>query len=238
MKKFWKKIGINSIWICLGLCICGYFIYKGLKTFSDKERTVYVKGLSEKIVEADYATMTITYTLGGNEMQEVLKQIEANNNKIKSFIKSKGIDEKDITVSTPMIKDKTNTEWAEDTDRKYTYRYFASVNIAIASNKTKAVREVEVNQFDLFKEGIQIQQYYYDDNSAKYEFTNINDLKPSMIKEAAANAKKAATELSANTGSKIGNIKSASQGQIDVSTTQNPLELKVRVVSTIEYFLK
>lgn len=233
-----KNFKTEATLICIGLVICGFLIGKGIKSFADKDRTVYVKGLSEKIVDANHGSLKISYTTGGNDMQGLLNEIDANNSKILALVKSKGLKESDVTIGVPNITDKKNTEY-ENNYVGNSFRYYASVSLTIVSDNAKAIREVEMAQSSLLKEGINIRQSdYYDATSAQYNFTNINELKPEMLKEAAANAKKSAKELSANTGSKISSIKSASQGTFEIERTENPLKLKVRVVSTIEYFLR
>ena len=98
-----------------------------------------------------------------------------------------------------------------------------------------------MNQFDLFKEGVNLikNDYYYEgENNRTYSFTKLNDIKPDMIKESIKNAKKAADEFAQSSNSKIKNIKSAYQGQFEITSTDDPLKVKVRVVSTINYFVK
>ena len=43
---------IVGLLIAISLMFLGYFIYKGLKSFSDKDRVVTVKGLAEKEIKA------------------------------------------------------------------------------------------------------------------------------------------------------------------------------------------
>ena len=43
---------IVGLLIAISLIFLGYFIYKGLKSFSDKDRVVTVKGLAEKEIKA------------------------------------------------------------------------------------------------------------------------------------------------------------------------------------------
>jgi len=67
-----------------------------------------------------------------------------------------------------------------------------------------------------------------------------------MIKEATASAKEAAEEFARNSGSRVGEIKSASQGQFSIlplyqtpdAQESQQKEKKVRVVSTLEYYLE
>lgn len=237
MKELSLKISFGSL--AVAIVIMGFFIYKGLRSFSDKERIVTVRGLSERIVDVDNANLVISYAVGGNEMSEVLKEIEQNNKKIKDFVIAKGLTEKEISVNVPNIKDKKNQEYGGEYN--ITYRYYATVKITLISNKVSIVRDIEMNQFDLFKEGVNLikNDYYYDgEYNRTYSFTKLNDIKPDMIKESIKNAKKAADEFAQSSNSKIKNIKSAYQGQFEITSTDDPLKVKVRVVSTINYFVK
>jgi len=70
-------------------------------------------------------------------------------------------------------------------------------------------------------------------------FTKLNDIKPVMIEEATKNARTVAEKFSQDSKSKLGRIRSASQGQfsIDDRDSNTPFIKKVRVVSTIQYYL-
>lgn len=237
MKELSLKISFCTL--AVAIVIAGFFIYKGLRSFADKERIVTVRGLSERIVNVDNANLVISYAVGGNEMSEVLKEIEQNNKKIKDFVIAKGLTEKEISVNVPNIKDKKNQEYGGEYN--ITYRYYATVKITLISNKVSIVRDIEMNQFDLFKEGVNLikNDYYYDgEYNRTYSFTKLNDIKPDMIKESIKNARKAADEFAQSSNSKIKNIKSAYQGQFEITSTDDPLKVKVRVVSTINYFVK
>ncbi|MDD2576576.1 MAG: SIMPL domain-containing protein [Bacteroidales bacterium] len=234
-----KQLSIIIIGICvsISLLFVGFFIYKGLKTFSDKERVVSVRGLSEMIVDADYANLKIKYTEGDNDMQSLLNKIEDNNNKIVSFIKSNGLTDSEINLGVPVIKDKKNTEYNNNYSSN-SLRYYCEETITIQSNKVENVRKIELSQFDLYKQGITLSQSSYEyEGDSKYTFTKLNDIKPKMIEESTNNARIAGEQFSKNSKSKLGGIKSAYQGQFEITPTENPLKLKVRVVSSISYFL-
>ncbi|MFA6825032.1 MAG: SIMPL domain-containing protein [Bacteroidales bacterium] len=234
-----KQLSIIIIGICvsISLLFVGFFIYKGLKTFSDKERVVSVRGLSEMIVDSDYANLKIKYTEGDNDMQSLLNKIEDNNNKIVSFIKSNGLTDSEINLGVPVIKDKKNTEYNNNYSSN-SLRYYCEETITIQSNKVENVRKIELSQFDLYKQGITLSQSSYEyEGDSKYTFTKLNDIKPKMIEESTNNARIAGEQFSKNSKSKLGGIKSAYQGQFEITPTENPLKLKVRVVSSISYFL-
>lgn len=230
---------INASIIAIAIIILGFCIFRGLRSFADKERIVTVKGLSERIVDVDNANIVIKYSLGGNDLQEILRRIEINNSIVKTFAKKYNITESELTFSVPFITDKQNQQYGGY--QIVRYRYYAKVKISIISKKVKDVKNFEMNQFDLLKEGVQLEQDEYQDeynNTSKYSFSKLNDIKPDMIKESIANAQKAAEEFAKNSNSKIKTIKSARQGQFEINTTDDPLKVKIRVVSSIDYFIK
>ncbi len=60
-----------------------------------------------------------------------------------------------------------------------------------------------------------------------------------MVEEATRKAREVAEKFAADSGSTLGKIRRASQGQFSIESrdTNNPQIKKVRVVSTVEYYL-
>lgn len=73
----------------------------------------------------------------------------------------------------------------------------------------------------------------------EYLFTRLNEIKPEMIEEATTKAREVALKFAADSQSQLGKIKRASQGQFSISARDrnNPHIKRLRVVSTIEYYL-
>jgi len=74
----------------------------------------------------------------------------------------------------------------------------------------------------------------------EFIFSAVNDVKPDMIKEATANARAAAEKFASDSKSKVGRIRRASQGALEIADRDaaSP-ELKViRVVTTVDFFLE
>ena len=66
-----------------------------------------------------------------------------------------------------------------------------------------------------------------------------NDIKPAMIEQATQNARSKEEKFAADSDSRLGKIKSANQGvfSIEDRDSNTPYLKKVRVVSTVEYYL-
>ena len=82
-----------------------------------------------------------------------------------------------------------------------------------------------------------------DDKQGNLDVQRIRDffnaIKPALIAEATANARQSAEQFAKDSGARIGGIRSANQGVVDISDRDqgSPRVKKVRVVTTVEYFL-
>ena len=90
----------------------------------------------------------------------------------------------------------------------------------------------------LGKSGITFRADNYE-NKVEYIYTKLSEIKPEILKEATVNARASAQTFADDSKSKLGKIKSARQGQFSISPRDKntPYIKKVRIVSTIEYYL-
>ena len=88
--------------------------------------------------------------------------------------------------------------------------------------------------------GIALITEEYGKNIVKYEFTKLNDIKPEMVEESTKNARATAEKFAKDSNSQLGKIRHATQGQFSIVDRDNntPHIKNVRVVSTIEYYIK
>ncbi len=76
-----------------------------------------------------------------------------------------------------------------------------------------------------------------------YLFTQLNEIKPAMLKEATTNARIAANEFAKNAGVTVGGIRSARQGSFFIRDAgekygdTEKIEKDVRVVTNITFYL-
>ncbi len=91
---------------------------------------------------------------------------------------------------------------------------------------------------ELGKAGVVFSQENYE-LQTQYLFQGLNEIKPEMVEEATRNARVVAEKFAADSESRLGKLKSAAQGQFTVEDrdSNNPHIKRVRVVSTLEYYL-
>ncbi len=233
-----KKGGANvisALLIALGLGVLGAFIKGGFSSISENARVVTVRGLAEKEVPANKVTWPIVSKEVGNELTSIYTKIQNTNNAIVKFLKDNGITDKEISVNAPQVYDLQAERYG---NQNTPYRYNVTTVVVVTSSQVDKVRELITRQTELLKEGIAVVagDYSY---QISYEYTGLNDVKPEMIAEATQNAREAAQKFAADSHSELGKIKTAYQGQfsIDDRDQYTPYIKKIRVVSTIEYFL-
>ena len=231
--KSWK---IEASILALGFLLLGVFINCGLNNFSEKDRSVNVKGLAEMEVPADKVTWPLVYKSLGNDLNALYTDIKRSNQTILEFLKEKGIDENEISVNAPDIIDQKAERYSNNDSP---FRYNVTSVITVTSNKVELVRKLISEQGELLKRGIAITGGDYRCN-VSYEYTSLNKIKPGMIEEATKNAREAAEKFAKDSESKLGKIRHANQGQFSINDrdANTPYIKKVRVVTTVEYSLK
>ena len=227
---------ILGIFVFLGLSALGYLLGNAAIEFKQFDRSVTVKGLSEREYTADIVIWPIQFTAAGNDLESLYNSIELNTIKIVSFLGKKGINTDEITTSSPAITDKSAQQYGGNSRAEF--RYSAVQTVTVYSNNIDAARSVMGSLSQLGKQGIVITGGNYD-SQTDYIFTRLNDVKPEMIEEATKKAREVAEKFASDSQSSLGKIKRASQGQFSISARdKNNLHIKkVRVVSTVEYYL-
>ncbi len=228
----------NFLALCLliGLVFLGAMFPVAVSKFRSYDRTVTVKGLSEKEVKADKVIWPIPFTVVGNDLNTVYSQINRNISEIKDFLVSGGVSEDEITVSMPTISDKYAQEYGNN-DR--TYRYFTKSVVTVCTGNVDTVLTLMPRQSELLKKGI-IGTGNSWDSQVQFQFEGLNGIKPEMIEDATRNAREAAEKFAKDSESRLGKIKTASQGTFTISDrdSNTPYIKKVRIVSSVTYYLK
>lgn len=219
-----------------GLIVLGMMIPRAVSKYRSFDRTVNVKGLCEKEVMADKVIWPVVYKVMANDIQSVYDQTDGNNAVILSFLESGGIADSEITVSVPSISDKFANEYGSN-DRAY--RYIATSVITVCTDKVDQVLALMSRQAELLKKGVVTGGNSWE-NPVEFKYEGLNDIKPQMIEEATRNAREAAQKFAKDSDSRLGKIRTASQGTFTIENrdSNTPYIKKVRVVTSVTYYLK
>ena len=143
---------ILGVFFSIGLLSFGYMLGNTAITYKEYERTVTVKGLSEREFEADIVIWPIQFTVASNNIEELYNSIESNTSKIRGFLEMNGLDASEISLSSPAITDKSAQQYGNNA--KAEFRYSAQQTVTVYSTKIGAVREVMGKLAELGKTGI------------------------------------------------------------------------------------
>lgn len=229
------KQSLNYLILGISIVLGSYLIYCGINNYAQKDRFVSVKGLAEREVLADKVVWPLSFNEVGNNMGQLYELIETKQQTIVNFLKENGIKDDEITVSAPSVLDRLAQQWAQDNVRE---RYQTSCTITVISSDVPKIMSIMKMQQELLKKGVAIGGNSYE-NQTEYQYTNLNSLKPEMIEEATRNARQVAEKFAQDADCDLGSIRNASQGQFSISEDfTTPHIKKVRVVTTIDYYLK
>jgi hypothetical protein len=224
---------VLGILLALGLAVAGFFVGRGFYRGRTADRYVTVKGLSEREVAADLALLPLVFTVTGNDLGELQRRLETDRGKITGFLDGLGFTTEEYSTSAPRVTD----NWAQAYGARPEQRYLIEGAVSLRSDKIDAVRQAIQRSDELVKAGVAlIRSYEY---NTQYLFTELDEIKPEMIAEATRDARRAAEQFAADSGSRVGAIRNAQQGYFSIEDRDafSPEIKTVRVVTTVEYLL-
>lgn len=227
----------SGLFIMAGLVVLGMMIPRAVEKYRSYDRVVNVKGLCEREVKADKVIWPVVYKVMANDVQSIYDQTDTYNGQIISFLEAGGIKADEITVAVPQISDKLANEYG---DNNRAFRYIAKNVITVCTSDVDAVLALMSKQSELLKKGIVTGGSNEWENPVEFRYEGLNEIKPSMIEEATVNAREAAEKFAKDSDSRLGKIKTASQGTFTIENrdSNTPYIKKVRVVTSVTYYLK
>lgn len=228
---------IAALVLALGIIIGGYLLGDGLRRARMADRSVTVRGLAERNVNADLATWNITFTAQGTELGPVQSEIDRDARTVANFFRTAGFPVEAVTDAGGSVNqyyDSNRGENAVTINRR----------VQLRTTDVMRARRTYARQFELIRNGVAIQE----GSAMQYVFTRLNSIKPEMIAEATRDARNGAERFANDSGTEVGGIRSATQGYFSIGPRDgddaeetyggrdSPFQ-KVRVVTTIEFYL-
>lgn len=225
----------KTIIISAAVVISSVILALGMGKIMHTERTVSVRGLAEKEVDADTAVWKLSFSVGSNDMKDLQNQILNQTDLAKAFLEDHQLGKEDYTVLAPEITDATVSLYSDPDHRSFDY--VGKQTILIRSGNVQGVKAAAQNTITLLGQGVSVSSDW--DGKVQYYFNGLNEIKPEMIAQATENARKAAEQFAHDSNSKVGKIQNATQGLFSIEDAAPGLEYKknVRVVTTVIYSL-
>jgi len=235
---------VNAAILSLGLVIAGAFVGGGFARGRERDRFVTVKGVSERPARADLALWPLRILVSGNDLPAAYARLNGQVRMVRAFLSRNGIDTSQVEVQQFAVSDATANQFRSlETGSRYVIRQTLMVRSADPAKVAAANQRVG----ELVQGGVVLSSgEEYGAGGPTFVFTGLNAIKPAMIAEATSRAREAATQFANDSRSRLGGIRQADQG-VFVILPRDPapgiqqesqIEKTVRVVTTVQYFLR
>lgn len=172
---------------------------------------ITVTGSAKQQIKSDLIVWQGTYSRQAPTTDEAYKLLLKDKDIVAKYLGQKGIDSKLYTVSSIYTMPLYETNFNGMTTNNIV-AYRLSQTVEIRSEKIDDITQLSRDITELIQQGVEFQS-----NMPQYYYTKIADLKVSMLAAATKDAKVRAEQISANTGSKIGKLKSAKMGVFQIT---------------------
>lgn len=179
------------------------------------DNTLSVTGSAKTEVVSDTVKWSsqITRPVRISELQSGYSQIASDLTKVKKFMIDSGIPEEAITVSTVSFYE----NYGYQQNQRYVDKEFIlSQNITVNSSDIDKITNISKDINAVVSQGVIFQT-----NSLEYYISSLPELRVSLLGEAVKDAESRANSLAEASGKRVGKLKSASSGVVQVLSTNS-----------------
>jgi uncharacterized protein len=209
------------------------------------DRFVTVKGISEREVKADLALWPLRIVAADDDLARGHQQVAASVEKVRAFLSRHGIDGAQAALQSFRVTDAYANQYRPA--GQVAKRYVIEQSLIVRSGSPPTILAASQQVGELVRAGVVLSsQADFGPTGPTFLFTRLNELKPKMIAEATARAREAAEQFARDSHSALAGIRRANQGVFEILPRdqaegvqqESQVEKRVRVVATVEYFLK
>src|SRR5262245_61247161 len=122
--------------VTLGFIALGWLLGHAIVKVKKLERTVVVKGLSEREVPADIAIWPLTFQEASNDLNALFGSLQKKNALVTEFLAGHGIAKDAITVGPPAVTDRFAQSYGDTAN--IAYRYTATSTVTVYTGDVEA----------------------------------------------------------------------------------------------------
>lgn len=208
-----KTALITAIVISLGFVIGVAIFANAIKNRNSSDNTISVTGLGSKTFTSDLITWSGSFSQTDLELKKAYELLKNDREAIQDYLISKGIPKDQIIFSAVSTYKKTNYITDEYGRRRDVFAgYELSQSVSIESKDVEKIEALSRNITEIINRGIE-----FTSSSPSYFYTKLSEVKHEMIAEATKDAKLRAQKIAENSGAKLGKLKSARTGVIQIT---------------------
>ncbi len=208
--------GLSVFGLIIGGClvivsiIVAYAIYQ----VRSLDNVISVSGYSQKIITSDVGKWNsyISRQADTSKLSDSYRLMKGDLEKVMAFLKANGVEEKDITVG--VIDVQTNYNYGSNYGGKSgeITGYNLTQNIQVQLSDVEKITRIAQKSGELIDQGVT-----FASRPLEYYYSKLADIKLEMLSKATEDAQVRASKIAESSGSKVGKIKSASQGVFQIT---------------------
>jgi len=194
---------IVGICFIIGILIFSFAFYK-VRT---ADNSMWVTGSFKQKVNSDLAKFSAGYSrnVPMEDLKSGYSQMKSDEEIVKKYFTDAGFNEKEILIS-PVYMDAPFMY-----DSNAAKEYILRQSVEIQSKEIQKITDLSKNVQNLINQGV-----IFSVNNLQYFVTNLPELRINLLADAVKDAKARAQKIAEGTGKKIGTIKTANMGVVQV----------------------
>ena len=176
-----------------------------------ERRTLSVKGLARKRIRSDVAVWEIEVKGEAAALEGAYDALETGLSKVLEFLKRRGFPDSEIAHGAI----RTETHYRRDADGEETREvaaYTLRRELTVTSGEVERVAGTAGEVTRLIREGVLVVS-----SAPEFYYTRIADLKIELMGLASQDARNRAEEIASNAGSRVGAVRSARMGVLQIT---------------------
>ena len=232
-----RAFAVLGACLVLALAVFGVQLNRAVRKGREFDRYLTVRGLSEREVKADLAIWPIRFSVHAEELGALKKAMERDRDTVLAFLAAAGIDPKEVALGLPTLSDRLDEKIQGG--KPELLRYKGTTTLVVRSADVDRVKAAIQKVDVLLEKGVSLANNEYSDRP-EFLFTAVAAAKPDMIREATANARAAAEKFAQDSHTRVGGIRRASQGLMEINDRDaaSPEQKSLRIVTTIDFFME
>lgn len=238
-----ERSPIATLMLAVAIVVAGLLIGRGVERFRVADRSVAVKGVAERTVTADVGLWPVRMVAADNDLDAAQRKITRDRHVVLAFLARFGLDSTATELQGFEVADTRANQYQSGIAAN---RFIITTTLMVRTGQPERIRDATQRVGDLVAAGVVLSSGGPGYGGPTYLFTRLNDLKPEMVAEATANARKAAGEFARQSGTRVGGIRRASQGVFEILPRdaapgvmqEGQIQKTLRVVATVEYLLQ
>lgn len=210
---YMNKTFILSSFAIAGVLTSMYILGDAIKNRNQADETITVTGLGTKKFTSDLISWSGNFTKSNYDLKSAYKELLSDKEEIHKYLLSKGIKSDEIIFSAVDIS--KNYNYNTDTNgNSYAVfsGYLLTQSISIESKEVEKIENISRNITEIINLGVE-----FTSSPPQYFYTKLSDVKHEMIATATQDAKERAEKIASNAGAKLGKLKKANMGVIQIT---------------------